>query len=301
MTKTLLLLAALFVAAPAPQERTLQKIPALEWERDTKIDADGLQQFEEYDVKCEECRGTGAWDCRRCIRVDHKNEFCLECDKTKKATCRICAGNKKLHDPLEAMTCVFCSPFYNEGSGLVDCALCGGGGKLGVTDKDGNTSTSKCGSCKGQGRFECTVCKGTRVIESVKIKRKSPGIAKLKDLNKVRDGLITMVAELEKFEPIARSGKNDKALKGIFKKHGKTFPPIKGMLEMLDTVAGGQDKAGASFANYEPSLIHTYSLFRNKTIYMLRHQERVLDAHIKRTRFNDAVDKQSLQATGSDD
>ena len=72
-------------------------------------------------------------------------------------------------------------------------------------------------------------------------------------------------------------------------------------MEMLETVAGGLDKAGAGFANYEPNLIHVYSLYRNKTIFMLRHQIMVLDAHIKRTTHNDAVEEQSLQATGSDD
>tara|TARA_R110002126_G_scaffold12416_17_gene54059 strand:- start:1045 stop:1953 length:909 start_codon:yes stop_codon:yes gene_type:complete len=301
MTKTLLLLAAIFVAAPVPQEKSLQKIPDQTWERETRIDADGLMQFVEYDVKCEVCRGTGTWNCLRCERWQDKNETCLECNKTKKATCRTCAGNKKLHDPLEAMICVFCSPYYEEASGLVDCVLCGGGGKIIVTDKDGNSNSSKCGSCKGEGRFACAVCEGTRVIESVKVKKKSPGIAKLKDIMKVHEGLTTILAEVEAFEPIARSSKNDKALEAIFKKHGKSFPPLKGMMEMLETVAGGLDKAGAGFANYEPNLIHVYSLYRNKTIFMLRHQIMVLDAHIKRTTHNDAVEEQSLQATGSDD
>lgn len=296
LAKTLILIAALFSVAPGTQERSLLKIPEQKLERELVADAEGLKQFAPYEVKCEACRGTGEWECLHCKRFDNKNETCMECEVTRKATCRLCAGNKVLHDPIEAIPCLFCTYGFDQGgSGFVNCGLCQGGGELGVTDKDGNKTSQKCGSCKGEGRFPCAVCDGSRIIPTVKVKKKPATEAKAKDLHKVRDGLAAVLVEFEGFEPIARSGKNDKKIEGFIKKHKKTFPPLSGMFESLETIAGGQTKAGAGFAAYEQNLVHTYKVFRDKTIYLLRHQLLVLDACIERAEFNEKQKEQALQ------
>ncbi|HIG10299.1 MAG: hypothetical protein ABGY71_08205 [bacterium] len=264
-------------------QKTLPKIPATDFTRATVVDDDGFQQFKEYSVKCEPCRGRGAWDCRGCEKVEMPG--CLECDGKKKAPCRDCAGSGQLLDPLVALPCPYCA-----GSAWYRCAQCNGFAELSET-RDENVTMVACGACKKRGRYECVVCDGKRKLPSIPIKRKPVLKAKLKDLLKTREKLIELLPRLEAFEPLGRAAKTSKALTALLKKPCKLLPPLKNMQELLETVQKGLVKAGSGYKNFEESQDHQFRLFRDRSIYLVRHSVRVLDLCIARAEFNAAVKK----------
>jgi hypothetical protein len=283
LTRLALLLIALFSAALVPfAAQSLEKIPETNFTRETELDADGFQQFKPYEVKCEACRGRGTWDCAGCFKRDLPN--CTECDGEKKAPCRLSAGENQLLDPLEELPCPYCS-----GSAWYDCAQCGGGSVIIETRAEGESTEKPCGACKKVGRYKCTVCKQKRKIPSIRVKKKSPTKAKLKDLRATREKLVPILAELEAFEPEGRASKSTKALEKMLAKPGKTLPPLKTMLPLLESVQKGLVKAGSGYQNFEERQNHQFRIFRDRSIYLVRHSIQVLDLCIARAEFNENV------------
>lgn len=283
VTLALLTLFALFGLALSQQ--TLEKVPTIDFTRETEVDEQGFQQFKAFDVACEDCKGEGTTVCLGC--KDRELPNCTECDGKKRATCRTCAGKKKLHDPLLHLTCTFC-----KGSGWYDCALCGGRGIITETNSNDSTSVEKpCGACKKAGRFVCTPCDGKRVLETIRIRKKPAMEASLDDLRETRTELEAIAKELEPFEPLERMSKTQKALETMLAKPSKTVPALKDMQVLLEEVQKGLARAGANYTNFLERQTFEYLTFRNRAVHLLRHDLRVLELCIQRAEFNENVAK----------
>ena len=273
---------ALFVGMAAAALQTLEKIPDVNFERAVEVDANGHQQFAAWDVKCEACRGLREWECMGCKDRDLPN--CSECKGTKKAPCRVCAGVGKLPDPLLEHICTYC-----RGSSWYDCAQCAGAGLFYETSPGGERLEKPCGACKKVGRYACNPCGSKRLVETLRVKRKPLTEVSLGDLRELRTEVAGWEAELALLEPLDRAAKTEKALEKIVARPGRTLPPLKDMLVLLEEVQKGLSRAGAGYQNYEERQNHQFRLFRDRSIHMLRHNLRVLDLCIARAEFNENV------------
>ena len=260
----------------------LEKIPEIEIERETVLDDDGLKQWVPYDHKCPPCKGRGVNTCAGCNGVEMPN--CTECDGKKTAPCRTCTGSGKLHDPMEALPCPFCT-----GSGWFNCGQCVGFGEFRTSTPEGITNTVKCTGCKKKGRFECLVCEGEGKLPTIRFKKKSPSEVKLKDIVKVQEGVKEALEYLEALEPTERISKVHKAMEKNLKPHYRTYVRLKPMMEQLDVILDTVHKAGAAYANYEAKLQHRLLSTRNRGIYLLRYQSRVLELCAERAEHNESV------------
>lgn len=268
----------------AASQQTLEKIPVVDFQRETELDPAGLKQFKAFDVKCEACRGLRDWTCQGCDKLDLPN--CPECKGTKKAPCRVCAGRGKTHDPLLEHTCTYC-----RGSAWYDCAQCGGMGYFFENSAGGERLQKPCGACKKVGRYACNPCGGKRVVDTVRIKRKAPSDASAADLRATQAELQSWMAQLEAFEPLDRAAKSTKALEGLVARPGRTLAPLKDMLALLEEVQKGLTRAGAGYQNYEERQNFQFLLFRDRSIHLLRHNLRALELCIERADFNETVAK----------
>lgn len=274
--------ALLMLLGLAAAQQTLEKIPVVDFKRTLVLDADGLKQFEPFDVKCEPCKGLRDWTCQGCDKADLPN--CPECKGTKKAPCRACAGKGKAHDPLLEHTCTFC-----RGAAWYDCAQCAGAGFFFETSPDGGRVQMPCGACKKVGAYACDACAGKRVLETVRIKRKPPSEASLDDLRAAQAEQLAWMAELEAFEPLDRAAKSTKALEKQLARPGRALPALKDMQVLLEHVQKGLSRAGAGYVNYEERQSFQFMVFRDRSIHLLRHNLRVLELCIERAEFNESV------------
>lgn len=286
MSKTLTLaVVTLFVLLGfAVSQQTLEKIPTVDFTRETELDDKGLKQFKAYDVACEACRKEGTTVCEGC--KDRELPNCTECTGKKVAKCRTCAGKKVLHDPLLHLTCTYC-----KGSGWYDCALCGGRGIISEKGTDGSSAEKPCGSCKKVGRFVCTPCDGKRVLDTIRFRKKPAMEASLTELREARAELEATMKELEPFEPLERASKTLKALEALLAKPSKTVPALKDMQVLLEEVQDGLSRAGANYTNFVENQRFEFLKFRNRSIHLLRHDVRVLELCIERAEFNENVAK----------
>jgi len=281
MTRLLALLLLAALTAPALSQ-TIEKIPEVVIERELALDDEGLKQFVPFDVACPPCKGRGVDTCRGCAGVELPG--CQECDGEKTATCRVCVGEKKLPDPIEALVCPSCW-----GSGWTDCGSCGGFGQIRESDPSGNETMVRCVACKAKGRWECVVCEGEQHLPSIRVKKKAPTRAKLKDLLKAQESLAEALAYLDGFEPTERASKVLKAMTKDLRGPSKTLPELGKMIETLDAVLDGIHKSSAQYVNYEARLTHRILTYRNRMLYLLRYQSRVLELCIERAEYNESV------------
>ncbi|MCB9915131.1 MAG: hypothetical protein H6828_08285 [Planctomycetes bacterium] len=283
-SSTLLALVLAFLAAAfaAPVQQVLEKVPDVTFTRETEVDANGLQQFKPLSIECEACRGRGEWDCPVCKNSEAPRPDCVICGGDQKATCSACAGQKKVLDPLVELICPYC-----QGLAWYPCALCGGGGQIQEKNANGEKTLKPCGGCKSVGFFACTVCEGARKIPAVQVKKKPATEAKLKELQALREELHALDEALMPWEPANGWSKSFKSLEALLKKSGKALPPLKDMLPLLETVEKGQVKAGSGYQNFEENLDHQMRIFRNRSVYLVRHSVRVLDQCIARAEFNE--------------
>lgn len=286
MSKSLALaIVTLFVLLGfAISQQTLEKIPTVDFTRETELDEKGLKQFKAYEVACEPCKGEGTTVCEGC--KDRELPNCTECKGTKRATCRTCAGKKKLHDPLLHLTCTYC-----KGSGWYDCALCAGRGIISEKSADGTTAEKPCGGCKKVGRFVCTPCDGEGVLDTIRFRKKPAMEASLTELRETRAELEAAMQEVEAFEPLERQSKTEKALAALLAKPSKTVPALKDMQALLGEVQDGLSRAGANYTNFVENQRFEYLTFRNRSVHLLRHDVRVLELCIERAEFNENVEK----------
>lgn len=275
------LLAAL---APPASAQNRPKIPAPELQREWEVDADGARQWKPYDVTCTHCKGAKSHVCENC--KDVKLPICLECDGTQRATCRTCAGTGKMPDPLVELTCPYCW-----GSTWYRCGLCNSFGSFTVADKE-----VKCGACKQQGLLTCVACDGHRRVPVMKVGRKGPGEAKVKDLREALASLEEALAALEQFEPDGNPSRSAKAFAKTLDAVERDLKVTKGAQEMLESVLKGVKSYGAGYANYEDRLIHQFFVFKDRTVYLLQHQIALVKLCIELAEFNETR-KSTSEAT----
>lgn len=285
-TWTSLLLLALLAALAAPSSaQNRPKIPPPEVQREWELDAAGTQRvWKPYDVVCTHCKGTKSHVCEHC--KDAKVPHCLECNDTKRATCRTCAGTGKLPDPLVELTCPYCW-----GSSWTICGLCNSFGSLTVDGKE-----TKCGACKEQGLFMCLACDGTRRVSALKLGRKSPGEAKVKDLQEALANLKAVSDALAPFEPEANPSRSSKTLAKILDPLTRDLKVVDSAQKMLEGVLKGVKSYGAGYSSYEERLIHQFLVFKDRTTYLLQHQTKVAELSLELAQFNETK-KSAFEAT----
>jgi hypothetical protein len=280
----LLLLLLLALLAPLAPAQTRERIPPPDFVRETVVDEAGLQQWKPYEVKCEPCRGLGEHECLGCKGNESMMPECTECDGTRRSVCRTCAGKKTLPDPLVELGCPFC-----KGSGWFNCGQCNGVGKFFQTDQAGNRTEMVCRGCDTKGRYECPGCEGTRRCPTVRIKKKQPGEAKLKDLQKLRVDLAKALEAFEELEPLDTGAKSLKLFEETAKPFGKKIPEVKSAAELLDTVLGGLRKVGSGYQGYEAKNTFQFLLIKDRTVFLLQHDLRAVDQAISREEHNASV------------
>ena len=272
------LVAFLALAAPVSSGQSREKIPDPEFTRETVEDAKGLQQWKDINPECPTCRKAKILECLGC--KGRNLPHCAECGGKKKAKCRTCAGTGRAPDPLKEMACIYC-----KGSAWYGCGLCGTDGIIQVKEQD----DVKCGSCKGKGFFPCTVCKGKRRLPSVRVKRKDPGKAKLKDLLATQAQLKAGLAALEAWEPNDTISKNLKSLAALLAKPAKSATPLKDMQKLLEESLKGITRAGSMYQDYEADLAHQFMLFKDRSVYLIKYQLKVLELCITRLEHNEKI------------
>lgn len=277
-------LLACAVAALAAAQQTLERIPTVDFQRPTQLDAAGLKQFQAFDVKCEPCHGIRQRECEGCKGRELPN--CPECKGTKRAPCRTCAGVGKLPDPLLEHICTYC-----RGGTYYDCALCNGMGFFYENSPGGERIEKPCGGCRRAGSYPCNVCGGKRLVSTLRIKRKPPTEATLGELREARAELEGWMKELEAFEPEDRAARSIKTLERILARPGRALPPLKDMLALHDEVQKGLVRAGSGYQNFAERQDFQIMIFRNRSIHLLRHNLRVLELCIERAEFNEGVAK----------
>jgi uncharacterized membrane protein len=286
--RTLCALAALvlLVVGSSFALQAREKIPDHSFERETVVDEQGLQQWAPWDEVCPQCKAVKEIECPLCKDRDVPN--CMECGGDQRAVCRVCAGSGRYPDPMEKIMCPYC-----RGAAIYPCAQCWGAGSFGVTEANGNSRREKCRGCKERGGYDCVPCEGTRVIETVKIKKKPLAEASLEALKEKREALEEVLEVVENFEHGKNHRKTDKAFSAALKKPAKEFPVIKPMLELFEEVYKGFVKAGTGYEGFDGKITHQFYIFQDRLTWHLRHQILVLDKEIARAEFNESVNAES--------
>jgi hypothetical protein len=281
--KTLLCAITLLLAAAPTFAQSRAKIPPPEFVRETVADEAGRLQWAELKIKCEPCQGRGKAVCQGCDKIDYPG--CQECKGEKRTRCRQCLGQKFYLDPIVEMNCRYCSA-----SGWYNCGQCGGFGSFNVNRTDGSSTPQKCGACKKKGRYKCIPCDGDGKLLVVRIKKKAPDIAKLKDLLAMKEIVDDVLQKFQDFEPHEKANKSLDMIEDIIKKPAKKLPELADMHELLETALKGLTKAGSGYANYEEKKTNQFLLMKDRTVYMLQHNARVLDQCTARAEHNAGVE-----------
>lgn len=263
--------------------QTIEKVPEVEIERPLVEDEEGLLQFEAWpEIKCPTCKARGKYTCFGCDGIEDM-DHCPECEGEKKANCRQCDGARHIHDPLHQLMCMSC-----RGSGWTRCGQCMGGGVIIENRQDGTSNTINCLGCKKKGFYECAVCEGEQHIETIRVKKKAPWEAKLKDLKKTQEAVNTAMEFLEGWEPQGRASKVMKQFEKDMKTAFRDVPKLKDFYEVMDAVLDNVHKAGAGYVNYESKLELRMLTYRQRMVHYLRYQARVLELCVERAEHNEA-------------
>ncbi len=276
----LLLLFGLFaLLVPTAFAQVRYRIPEPQIERLEEVDANGLKQWKALDEKCPYCNGKKTAKCGHC----DGNELptCAECSSTKEATCRYCGGSGKKIDPLVEMTCPYCV-----GAGWHDCALCKSRGSYPV--QGGGANEQKCGSCKEKGAIPCSVCKGKHVIPVLKVGKKGPGYAKAAELKDAKKDLEKAMEAVNAYLPVGKEQSKKDLYKAVGK-YQKLLPALKDMQTLLDETLNGLRK-GAGYVGYDEWLLNEFVVFKDRTIYLLKHQMLLVDLCLAHAEHNEKVE-----------
>lgn len=276
-----LLLLALGLCSLIPSTAPAQvryRIPEPKIERAEETDAAGLKQWKALDEACPYCKGQKTAPCVHCAE---ELPVCEECQGKKVAPCRYCGGNGKALDPLVELPCPYCV-----GAAFHDCALCKSRGSYPV--QGGGANETKCGACKTKGSIPCSVCKGKRVIPAVKVGKKGPGYAKAAEIAKARDELKKALAAVEAYVPVGKETSKDDLQKAV-NKYVKYLPALKDMQTLLDETLNGLRK-GAGYTAYSEWVLNEFVVFKDRTIYLLKHQLLLLDLCAAHAEHNEKVE-----------
>ena len=104
-----------------------------------------------------------------------------------------------------------------------------------------------------------------------------------------REALAQCLTEMEAFEPKGRAKKSGEAFDKILKKPAKKFPALKGVVEVRQALFDDLNRGGPQYKGYEEAVTHQFLLFKDRTVYLLQYQLRVLDMCIERAEFNEQV------------
>jgi len=109
---------------------------------------------ENYELSCPNCHGTGAVSVRKTTSQTYE----VPCDysgcKKGKVMCGVCSGTGKHADGTPCKTC--------KGSGVVNCPVCGGVGKIKRVKQETWLEHEPCHICNGRGMVACYQCHGTK-------------------------------------------------------------------------------------------------------------------------------------------
>jgi hypothetical protein len=251
-------------------------------ERETVVDDKGMVQWAEWKpVECPNCVGKGKVKCTTCERFLEEITNCPECkrNEAREVTCRLCAGEGTLPDPLEKASCPGC-----RGASFLLCTTCGGAGGMRVGD---DKRISPCPACRGEGSFPCGACKGARLCETAALK---PSLkdAKLKDLQKAMAATDKALEELAKFEAQGgdKARKEVKALIKIWDLAGPNYPPLKRMGKSFEDYMG-KIYAGRTFQGSADKEAATMKMQKDASEHYLKHQRRMLELAQKRAEANE--------------
>ena len=101
---------------------------------------------------CITCRGEGRIQCAACEGKRRIEETCYKCKGHGYLICGQCNGRG-------ARRCTSCR------SGQQICLACGGSGRGLPIRRNGKTYSSRCGTCRGQGKIACRRCGGDAYID----------------------------------------------------------------------------------------------------------------------------------------
>lgn len=250
-------------------------------ERPTVVDDKGIAQWAEHKAdQCPACVGKGKVKCTTCERYPDEVTQCLDCKRAdpREATCRMCAGEGTLPDPLEKATCPGCA-----GASFLLCTVCAGSGGMHI---GGAKQRSKCPACSGDGGWKCGACDGKRLVEGAALK---PSLkeAKDKDLAKAIAATDSAIEQLSKFEPSGgqKARKDMKALVKILESVQSTYPPIKRAVKPLDDFMSKM-YAGSQFQGSEENEAATMKNMAERVSYYLKIEKRMLELAQKRNEAN---------------
>ncbi len=277
---------SLLVAGLAPRDANAQ-VPKVEikylvpdvWERPTKDDDQGLKQWDEFHQNCPTCVATKTTICVHCNGMDGHTK-CLECNMTKKAPCRACAGEGQLLDPLQWSLCPGCF-----GAGVFPCDVCGGRG--GSKVEGGGDKIKDCVACKGDGGWRCGVCKGARKVPAPKLKP-SVGEADSATLKKAREDVAEVLAAVSAWEPSPKARKDVKDYPKLLQKATGVLPALKLCQKDLDDRMKAIFK-GEVWVGHEEREANSLKRTKQCHEYYLKFQLRLLDLCIARAEHNEKV------------
>ena len=240
----------------------------------TKLDAQGLKQWGEFNQNCPACKAKKFLECRHCKHLEEP-EICAECDKTRKAPCHYCTGTGKLPDPLSQAPCPGC-----RSHSVFLCHMCANTGRIKIVG--GGKKGVKCSVCKGNGGRACTVCAGTRLVPA--LFKGKVGSTDLKKLRKAKAVLETLTKDVLKFSAIGQSRIDRKKFSSLFKKARSTLLISKKFLSQMEAVSKGMDQP--RFKGNAQTQVASMDLMRTYLVHYLLHQTKVLDLCIARAEHN---------------
>ncbi|MCA8969875.1 MAG: hypothetical protein KDC95_08835 [Planctomycetes bacterium] len=286
---TLIALIALSIfGATTPVRAQKKDDPKMPVERKVVTDEAGLQQWAPHEgAPCPMCRTNKVIDCPTCKDAEHA-ETCLECGtkkepRTKKAPCRLCAGEGKLPDMLVEGPCIGCT-----GAGVFPCVGCRGETSYPV--EGGGKKRQKCAVCRGEGSIRCSVCKGKRRCDPISPK-KGIADASLKDLEAAAKSIEAVLVELRACEFAGIKERDElKKYQAILKDLAKISKPSKAASSMIKDLIGLASRMD-QYTGKEGRKSETFDMFRRYNVYWLEGQAELLKLAIERAKHNENATK----------
>jgi hypothetical protein len=270
-----------FCFAAALPAQDLRFVNPEKYERATKADEAGMLQWDVLkEEKCPTCAGTGKMKCMTCARFFDDATVCIECkrNKEREAVCRACGGLGHFADPLEKALCPCC-----QGTGFLECGLCGGGGRQ---KAEGNDRWTTCVACRGDGGWKCGTCGGDRLVVAAQLK---PSLREANEatLTKALETVNEALTAVGKFT-LADHQSSRKAVKDLQKQlkiAEKVLPPLKATQKTLED-AMNKTYGGSQYQNQGEREGAIMSTVKNSAEFYLKHQKHMMELAQKRLEAN---------------